>query len=623
MEGMQHQLDYVHAVAGWYLDLASNFLRCSDYESTLQCLHVAATVLSSQNRALSSPRLESTLLDVAARVFHSEPVPVKPSGKRRCLHVLTEALPAGGLTAMARRWIEIDNDSRRHEVALLSQEIPVPEDLSRIVRESGGKIHIADPRSSMLSRAQWLRRLALSTCDYVILHVDVADVIAPCAFGAAGGPPVILVNHTAHIFWTGTATSDVVANCRGSELEHRWTQKFRGVERSVTVPIPLIDCTTSLNDVEKTKQEAKAAIGIPPDATVMLTVGASFKYLPMADIDFLAIQQDILRRLPEARLIVVGFQADSRWKAASKQTGNRISVLGTLNGEQLGRVRDAADVYVEGFPFGTTTALLEAGLRGIPVALAPACSPPPYGSDGVALDSILERPGNIERYKEDLIDLCTNPSRRAELGLQLRNEIAAHHTGGRWRSYVDRVLDELPDEHRVYELTDTVWTEKGAHEYWSRFVPTFGARHEESLERSIRRALKIGLKPQLTEKICRECGNYGSLRRRHSIPLLLLDPLLRYALRPMSPWLAFTCFRAVSFVYRKSFMQRLATKLRIMVGLAKNNGAYGEYRNIAQSSPELHFGRQSRDPAAKICSAEEVSVDMKENVVRLTSEGMQ
>ena len=70
-------------------------------------------------------------------------------------------------------------------------------------------------------------------------------------------------------------------------------------------------------------------------------------------------------------------------------------------------------------------------------------------------------------------------------------------------------------------------------------------------------------------------------------------------------------------------MQRLATKLRIMVGLAKNNGAYGEYRNIAQSSPELHFGRQSRDPAAKICSAEEVSVDMKENVVRLTSEGMQ
>ena len=78
----------------------------------------------------------------------------------------------------------------------------------------------------MLSRAQWLRRLALSTCDYVILHVDVADVIAPCAFGAAGGPPVILVNHTAHIFWTGTATSDVVANCRGSELEHRWTQSF-------------------------------------------------------------------------------------------------------------------------------------------------------------------------------------------------------------------------------------------------------------------------------------------------------------------------------------------------------------------------------------------------------------
>ena len=73
-----------------------------------------------------------------------------------------------------------------------------------------------------------------------------------------------------------------------------------------------------------------------------------------------------------------------------------------------------------------------------------------------------------------------------------------------------------------------------------------------------------------------------------------------------------------SFIYRKSFLQRLATKLGIMVGLAKNNDVYGEYRNIAQS-PELHSGRQSRDSAAKICSAEEVSVDMKENVVRSTS----
>ena len=238
----------------------------------------------------------------------------------------------------------------------------------------------------------------------------------------------------------------------------------------MTVPIPLIDCTTSLNDVEKTKQE-EAAIGIPPDATVMLTVGTSFKYLPMADIDFLAIQQDILRRLPEARLIVVGFQADSRWKAASKQTGNRISVLGTLNGEQLGRVRDAADVYVEGFPFGTTTALLEAGLRGISVALAPACSPPPYGSDGVALDSL--RAAREYRAIQGGLDRSVHePVSAGRAGATARNEIAAHHTGGRWRSYVDRVLDELPDEHRVYELTDTVWTEKGAHEYWSRFAPT-------------------------------------------------------------------------------------------------------------------------------------------------------
>jgi hypothetical protein len=66
--------------------------------------------------------------------------------------------------------------------------------------------------------------------------------------------------------------------------------------------------------------------------------------------------------------------------------------------------------------------------------------------------------------------------------------------------------------------------------------------------------------------------------------------------------------------------------MKILVAIASyatNNGVYGEHRNIAQSSPELHSGRQSRDSAAKICSAEEVSVDMKRTLFDRHPEGMQ
>ena len=65
------------------------------------------------------------------------------------------------------------------------------------------------------------------------------------------------------------------------------------------------------------------------------------------------------------------------------------------------------------FVDSTITALLEAGLKGIPVVLAPAQCPPPYGSDGVALDDIVERPRTLEEYKNNIIKLSRNSVERA------------------------------------------------------------------------------------------------------------------------------------------------------------------------------------------------------------------
>ena len=110
---------------------------------------------------------------------------------------------------------------------------------------------------------------------------------------------------------------------------------------------------------------------------------------------------------------------------------NRIRTLGAMPHSQLLKVQDAADLYVEAFPFGTTTSLLEAGLKGIPVGLAPAQSPPPYGTDGIALDDILQRPATVAEYQAAMKDLCRSADRRAALGIKVRKlDPAASQRGG-------------------------------------------------------------------------------------------------------------------------------------------------------------------------------------------------
>ena len=305
MASIGDKLDYVDAVADAFLDLAAAELHRGDASGALNYTHVAATVLCKQNRWLASPRIESTLLSIAAAL------PEMPSGTPRpdaCVHVLREALPAGGLTNMAARWMRTDDSGRRHHAVLLQQKTPVPQAFRDAVETTGGTIHVADVRASFLEQAVWLRQLTATLGDYVILHVHNADVVCAAAFGVSGGPRVLFVNHSAHAFWVGVAISDMVLNVRGSAQENAWTE-YRGARRYATVPIPLLPADlSSVHDDghTETKRLAKSSIGLPADSIVLLSAGASFKYDPLGELDFIRTAEDILRQLPEAFILAAG-----------------------------------------------------------------------------------------------------------------------------------------------------------------------------------------------------------------------------------------------------------------------------------------------------------------------------
>lgn len=587
------KLDFVDAIADWLLDLSESGASSKDYEAALKWAHLAASTLSRANRKLTNSRLERILLHIARTLpdektgaYHKVTYP-----NRVCLHVLSEALAAGGHTAMATRWMAGDESGGNHSVALLREVTPVPATLQKAVSDRGGKIFVAAPHSTTLERVLWLRRLVYEHASYVILHIDATDVISCGAFGIPGGPPVMLTNHSAHTFWTGASIIDLLLNCRGSALEGYWAVNYRGISRYATLPIPLSDLHPPNAGESRGKERlntARVKLGIDdPAAIVFLTVGASFKYLPAGQMDFVQTCEKLLAEVHTGIVLVAGFLGDERWQAAAQRTGGRIRTLGRLSQDELELVRDATDIYMEGFPFGTTTSLLESGLRGIPVVLAPADCPPPYGSDGIALDGVVERPATVQAYIDVLVRLARDSAERKRCGVVIRHSIQEHHTGEGWRRYLETVIQQLPVEHATYSPSSYIETPKAIHEYWSRFLVQWSWGYEESLESGLLEAYAHGLKPVLSSKVQIAARKATVLRKGCSIPLPLLVFVCNHVFIWLPPATSRLLLAAIFSVFRGSLVTRAHNLVMRWLGFVKPaRGAYEEYRQASSTRAE-------------------------------------
>lgn len=540
-------MDIIRQVSDHHLDTAERLIRRGDLDGAAGSLQMAAVALSLQCRFLADARLEAALRTVAGlagrRAPQGDGAPPGPDGGPAVwLHVLNLALPYGGLTAMATRWIANadggggDGGARaRHSAVLLSQDgAPVPSDLRAAVERTGGSVHVLPPRAPILERAMELRSLARRTASHVVLHTHGNDVTAALAFGVGGGPPVLLVNHAAHVFWAGGSVADLVVNCRGSALEERWTVHHRGFPRCATVPIPLLghgDGARANAPPDRVRRR-KRDLSIPEDAFVILTSGRNMKYAKTATLDFVEVAERVLRRARDAVLLALGATADDRWRDAARRTGGRLVPLGIRNDVEA--FHEIADLYVEGFPFGSTTALLEAGLAGVPVVLAPAECLPPFGSDGVAIDDVLERPASVQGYEDAILSLRGSAAARAALARRFREAVARHHTGAGWTAYLERAVASLAAEHTVQERVAPVPTDGRSHRYWSEFTRAQGEGPERCLDLSFRAGFRDGFRPKMTRRLMDICVAAREERAGRAVPTAALVALCNLVL-PLVP----------------------------------------------------------------------------------------
>lgn len=363
-------------------------------------------------------------------------------GRRRVLHVATAVRTTGGHTRTILNWARQDQDS--HHTLLLTGQgpYPVPSWLAEAVLTGGGRLVLFPTKAPWVEKARGLRELASAEADLVVLHHFPDDVTPVVALAADGGPPVALLNHTDHHFWLGGTVADTVINLRG--IGQRLSEERRFARSNCVLPIPLTDPLQG-----RTRAEARAAVGARDDQLLLLSVGRAEKYVPTATHNFYATGAKLLDRYPHAHLQLVGVSAGD--VGAGVALHPRLHLAGEV--EDPSAYQLAADVYLEGFPFGSSTALLESILSGVPAvpAFAPALDLIATNDDAVT--DLLPTPADEAEYLAAASGLIEDAERRVSLGAELRRRLLTSHTNEGWLDRLQTIYRSATAmAHRAREL---------------------------------------------------------------------------------------------------------------------------------------------------------------------------
>ena len=284
------------------------------------------------------------------------------------LMVLSEAYFWGGHTRAVERWIEADR-SRRYSVVVTRQgkDAEFPARLRTAVVKSGGTVEVMSGEDGPETRAARLREVS-SAFEFVVLHVHPDDPLPILAYGTPEfRRPVGLYDHLDYSFWLGASVADGVGELRtwGADL----SRERRGLENLTVLGIPGDAPGLVLPD----RTAARGRLGLPPDAKVVMTTGAVYKYRPMPERDFLGLATALLKASPKSLVVGIGmtFEDFPAWKAASDRFGGRLRALGKLPHDKFMDALAAADVVVDSWPIPGFTALADAVQCGCPVLTCP------------------------------------------------------------------------------------------------------------------------------------------------------------------------------------------------------------------------------------------------------------
>jgi hypothetical protein len=344
------------------------------------------------------------------------------------LHVATQVYQTGGPTQAIAFWVEQDL-CRQHRVCLTRQGAPgIPPKLRS--RVGADDLNVLDRKpGGLLSRAARLQAAA-SQADLVLLHTHPFDVVPVMALSKMfSGAPVVYVNHGDHTFWLGASVANVVLNMRDSGSALAVARRGIEAKRCVVVPRPLRP-----GERKVTKEEAKRLIGIAPDQILVVTAADGAKYRAVVPPSLLDMVLPVFEAHPNAAFIAAGPTPTGDWAQASQRTQGRVRAVGRLPDVSL--LQQAADIYLDSFPFSSLTSLLEAGRYG--AALITYRGHPDdcavLGADTRGVDEHMLRPRTPVELADALTGLLTDRDRLAAWGERARAAVRDAHQLPAWNA---------------------------------------------------------------------------------------------------------------------------------------------------------------------------------------------
>jgi Glycosyl transferases group 1 len=404
------------------------------FESAVGWARVAAAFATTNpTGALREVRLEHALDHVSRSML--EPVRPAPAshGKRRVLHVLSEGHLIGGHVHMAQRWVDSD-DASVPQLVVTRPGCDSPA-LAEAVRRRGGEAWVFEDRS-LLERARRLRAAA-GGADVVVCHTHSDDPVPAVAFGGDyAGPPMVMVNHADHVFWLGTGNLSVLMCLREPGAEVSITARGYPASNVLVVPTPLPGVGRQLDRVA-----AKRRLGIDPAQLVLLTLARAVKY-PSAPWHpgFVEVVGPAIRDRPRATLLAVGPDpADETWANLVREVPGRVIVPGIQSDPSP--YLDAADVYLDSFPFASITSMLEAATRGMPLlASRRHVGTIRLMSSTGPLDDVVVGAADTASYRQRLGELVDDDALRSRAGART-GRAARRHGSAMWLSGLQGIYD--------------------------------------------------------------------------------------------------------------------------------------------------------------------------------------
>lgn len=383
--------------------------------------------------------IENIALEIGSQLQHSKGPRFAPllSGKipihtrrRRILHVVTFISAQGGHTRNLLHWINKDQESHHSLVLTHQRSIPLYQPLMEAVALSGGVFTSMPDPVPLMERAGWLRRFAQETADLVILHAIPNDIVPIVAFADGCNIPVAFVNNGDHLFWLGSSVADTIINLR--EISIASSRECRCTRNDQLLPVPLVETHQDVG-----RDEARKVLGIPRDQKMLLTVGRALKYAPSTRQNFFETAGKILNLNPKAHLYLVGVRADDHVASSVLSRHDRVHFVGPV--EDATFWQRAADVYLEGYPFGSQTALLESVLPGVPCVRVYAPLSPLLAADDIALTGVVESPADEETYIATVSEFINDEEKASRQGDILRKRVLRYHIEDMWKDFLTKM----------------------------------------------------------------------------------------------------------------------------------------------------------------------------------------